>query len=189
MYRRRRFDPYKNFKFRPKFTYPVPTRDSLPLPADEAAILDQIIEQGRRGAITDDRALFVGPGGTGKTLAAEVIANQLGRDLYRVDVSRIFSKYIGETEKNLRRIFDAAEMDGVVLFFDEADALFGKRSDVKDSHDRYANLEVSYLLQRIDAYEGVVIVATNRKTDLDEAFLRRMRFVIDFSTPGDDQGV
>lgn len=128
-------------------------------------------------------ALFAGPSGVGKTMAAEVIAGHLGLDLYRIDLSGVVSKYIGETEKNLRRIFDAAEGAGAILFFDEADALFGKRSEVKDSHDRYANIEVSYLLQRMEAYTGLAILATNMKTHLDTAFLRRLRFVIDFPFP------
>jgi len=103
-------------------------------------------------------ALFAGPSGTGKTLAAEVLANELELDLFRIDLSAVVSKYIGETEKNLRRVFDAAEEGGAILFFDEADALFGKRSEVKDSHDRYANVEISYLLQRMEAYRGLAIL-------------------------------
>ncbi|MGD9535603.1 MAG: ATP-binding protein [Alphaproteobacteria bacterium] len=128
-------------------------------------------------------ALFAGPSGVGKTMAAEVVARELGLDLYRIDLSGIVSKYIGETEKNLRRIFEAAEAAGAVLFFDEADALFGKRSEVKDSHDRYANIEVSYLLQRMESYSGLAVLATNLKNNLDHAFLRRLRFVIDFPFP------
>ena len=107
------------------------------------------------------RALFAGASGTGKTMAAEVLARELGLDLYRIDLRRVVSKYIGETEKNLRRLFDAAEASGAILLFDEADALFGKRSEVKDSHDRYANIEVSYLLQRMEAYRGLAILTTN----------------------------
>jgi hypothetical protein len=128
-------------------------------------------------------ALFVGVSGTGKTMAAEVLANELQLDLYRIDLSQVVSKYIGETEKNLRRVFDAAEEGGGVLLFDEADALFGKRSDVKDSHDRYANIEVSYLLQRMEAYRGLAILTTNMKSALDTAFLRRLRFVVPFPFP------
>ncbi|MBD2119518.1 ATP-binding protein [Trichocoleus sp. FACHB-262] len=128
-------------------------------------------------------ALFAGASGTGKTLAAEVVANQLNLDLYRIDLSSVVSKYIGETEKNLRRIFDAAEQGGAILLFDEADALFGKRSDVKDSHDRYANMEVAYLLQRMEAYRGLAILTTNLKNSLDQAFLRRLRFVVQFPFP------
>ena len=128
-------------------------------------------------------ALFSGPSGTGKTMAAEVLARELRLDLYRVDLSATVSKYIGETEKNLRRIFDAAEEGGVILLFDEADALFGKRSEVKDSHDRYANIEVGYLLQRMEAYRGLAILTTNLKGSLDSAFLRRIRFVVQFPFP------
>ena len=128
-------------------------------------------------------ALFAGPSGTGKTMAAEVLANELRLDLYRIDLSQVVSKYIGETEKNLRRVFDAAEGGGAVLLFDEADALFGKRSEVKDSHDRYANIEVSYLLQRMESYRGLAILTTNMKQALDTAFLRRIRFVLQFPFP------
>jgi SpoVK/Ycf46/Vps4 family AAA+-type ATPase len=116
-------------------------------------------------------------------MAAEVLAAELDLDLYRIDLSRVVSKYIGETEKNLSRIFDAAEEGGAILLFDEADALFGKRSEVKDSHDRYANIEVSYLLQRMEAYRGLAILTTNLKSSLDDAFLRRLRFVITFPFP------
>ena len=132
-------------------------------------------------------ALFAGPSGTGKTLAAEVLANELELDLFRIDLSAVVSKYIGETEKNLRRVFDAAEEGGAILFFDEADALFGKRSEVKDSHDRYANVEISYLLQRMEAYRGLAILATNMKEALDPAFLRRLRFVVQFPFPDQTQ--
>lgn len=128
-------------------------------------------------------ALFAGPSGTGKTTAAEVLANELQLDLFRIDLSQVISKYIGETEKNLSRVFDAAEQGAAVLLFDEADALFGKRTEVKDSHDRYANIEVSYLLQRMEAYRGVAILTTNRKSSLDQAFLRRIRFVVEFPFP------
>jgi hypothetical protein len=128
-------------------------------------------------------ALFAGDSGTGKTLAAEAIANEARLDLYRIDLATVVSKYIGETEKNLKRLFDAAEASGAVLLFDEADALFGKRSDVKDSHDRYANIEVAYLLQRIEAYRGLAILTTNLKGALDRAFLRRIRFVVQFPFP------
>ena len=117
-------------------------------------------------------------------MAAEVLASELALDLYRIDLSAVVSKYIGETEKNLRRVFDAAEGGGAVLLFDEADALFGKRSEVKDSHDRYANIEVSYLLQRMEAYRGLAILTTNREAALDSAFLRRLRFVVRLPVPG-----
>ena len=128
-------------------------------------------------------ALFAGASGTGKTLAAEVIAGELALDLYRIDLSQVVSKYIGETEKNLARVFSAAEQSGAILLFDEADALFGKRSEVKDSHDRYANVEVSYLLQQMEAYRGLAILTTNQKSALDQAFLRRLRFVVTFPFP------
>ena len=128
-------------------------------------------------------ALFAGASGTGKTMAAEVLAHMLRLDLFRVDLSQVISKYIGETEKNLSRIFDAADEGAAILLFDEADALFGKRSEVKDSHDRYANVEVSYLLQRMEAYRGLAVLTTNRKNALDHAFLRRIRFVVDFPFP------
>jgi hypothetical protein len=127
--------------------------------------------------------LFAGESGTGKTMAAEILANHLQLNLYRIDLSAVVSKYIGETEKNLRRLFDAAEDGGALLFFDEADALFGKRSEVKDSHDRYANIEINYLLQRLEAYQGLAILATNMKSGLDEAFTRRLRFSITFQKP------
>lgn len=128
-------------------------------------------------------ALFSGASGTGKTLAAEVLADELRLDLYRIDLSQVISKYIGETEKNLHRVFEAAENSGAVLLFDEADAIFGRRSEVKDSHDRYANIEVSYLLQKMEAYRGLAILTTNMKEALDPAFLRRLRFVVDFPFP------
>jgi len=127
--------------------------------------------------------LFAGASGTGKTMAAEVLANELRLDLFRIDLSQVVSKYIGETEKNLRRVFDAAEGCGAILLFDEADALFGKRSEVKDSHDRYANIEVSYLLQRMESYRGLAILTTNMRDALDSAFLRRIRFVVQFPFP------
>jgi ATPases of the AAA+ class len=127
--------------------------------------------------------LFSGPSGTGKTMAAEVLANELRLDLYRIDLSQVVSKYIGETEKNLAKVFEAAEGGGAILLFDEADALFGKRSEVKDSHDRYANIEVSYLLQRMESYRGLAILTTNMKSALDPAFLRRIRFIIQFPFP------
>jgi SpoVK/Ycf46/Vps4 family AAA+-type ATPase len=128
-------------------------------------------------------ALFTGASGTGKTMAAEVLAHELRLDLFRIDLSSVVSKYIGETEKNLARLFDAAECGNAILLFDEADALFGKRSEVKDSHDRYATIEVSYLLQRMEAYRGLAILTTNMKQALDTAFLRRIRFVVQFPFP------
>ena len=129
-------------------------------------------------------ALFAGPSGTGKTMAAEAVASALRQDLYRIDLAAVVSKYIGETEKNLATAFDEAQRAGAVLFFDEADALFGKRTEVKDAHDRYANLEINYLLQRVETFTGLVILATNRQSALDEAFLRRLRFSIRFELPG-----
>jgi hypothetical protein len=176
---------------------PVASWPDLVLPQAQLEILRQIgmhqrqrrqvydtwnfVSKGQRGlGIT---ALFSGPSGAGKTMAAEALANELQLDLYRVDLSAVVSKWIGETEKNLRRLFDAAEESGVILLFDEADALFGKRGEVKDSHDRYANLEVSYLLQRMETYNGLAILTTNQKDILDPAFLRRIRFVVQFPFP------
>ena len=131
-------------------------------------------------------ALFSGPPGTGKTMAAEVIANELGLDLYKIDLSQVVSKYIGETEKNLDRVFAAAESSNAILFFDEADALFGKRSEVRDSHDRYANVEVSYLLQKMEEYEGIAILASNLRQHVDQAFLRRLAFTVHFPFPDEE---
>jgi ATPase family protein associated with various cellular activities (AAA)/winged helix domain-containing protein len=176
---------------------PKVTWEDLVLPAAENDLLRQIAAQvGQRSQVYQswgfDRktsrglgisALFSGDAGTGKTMAAEVIANHLRLNLYRIDLSAVVSKYIGETEKNLRRLFDAAEDGGAILFFDEADALFGKRSEVKDSHDRYANIEINYLLQRMEAYRGLAILATNMKSSLDPAFMRRLRFVVNFPFP------
>lgn len=141
-----------------------------------AEALEMAGKLGMEGGVT---LVFSGPSGTGKTMVAEALANELGRDLYRVDLSRVVSKYIGETEKNLDAVFDRAEGAGHVLLFDEADALFGKRTDVKDAHDRYANLETAYLLQRIEAYGGVAILATNLKDNIDPSFLRRVYLVIE----------
>ena len=129
------------------------------------------------------KVLFAGESGTGKTMAGQVLARDLGLELFRIDLATIVSKYIGETEKNLDRIFDAADGSNAILFFDEADALFGKRSEVRDSHDRYANIEVAYLLQKMESYAGAVILATNFRQNIDEAFLRRLDFVIDFPFP------
>lgn len=133
------------------------------------------------------KALFYGPPGTGKTLTTTLLGQKLGLDVYRIDLSRLISKYIGETEKNLAKIFDRAERKGWILFFDEADALFGKRTSVSDSHDRYANQEVSYLLQRIEEYDGLVILATNLKNNLDEAFMRRFQASVFFPMPQVDE--
>ena len=173
------------------------TWDDIVLPAEDIALLHRIADQVReRETVYEEwgfrskmnrglgiSALFAGESGTGKTMAAEVIANDLRLDLYRIDLSAVVSKYIGETEKNLRRLFNAAEDSGAILFFDEADALFGKRSEVKDSHDRYANIEINYLLQRMEAYSGLAILATNMKSALDTAFMRRLRFVVNFAFP------
>ncbi|HEY9468881.1 MAG TPA: ATP-binding protein, partial [Propionibacteriaceae bacterium] len=128
-------------------------------------------------------AMFAGPSGTGKTLAAEIVAGALDLDLYRIDLSQLVSKYIGETEKNLSQVFSAAEASPVVLFFDEADALLGKRSEVADAHDRYANIEVAYLLQRLERYSGVVVLATNLANNIDPAFLRRVHVAVEFPMP------
>jgi ATPase family protein associated with various cellular activities (AAA)/winged helix domain-containing protein len=174
------------------------TWDDLVLPPSEIALLKQVAAQvAQRSRVYEDwgfarkmnrglgiSALFSGESGTGKTMAAEVIANDLCLSLYRIDLSAVVSKYIGETEKNLRRLFDAAEDGGAILFFDEADAIFGKRSEVKDSHDRYANIEINYLLQRMESYRGLAILATNMRSALDRAFLRRLRFTVDFPFPG-----
>ncbi len=131
-------------------------------------------------------ALFTGGSGTGKTLSAEVLATELRLDLYRVDLASVVSKYIGETEKNLSRLFEDAQSSNAILFFDEADALFGKRSDIKDAHDRYANIEVNYLLQRVEGYEGAIILASNLSKNIDDAFLRRLHFNIEFPFPNED---
>lgn len=174
------------------------TWDDLVLPSPQLSLLRQIVDQAKhQWKVYQDwayarrlnrglgiAALFCGESGTGKTMAAEVIAGEVGLHLYRIDLASVVSKYIGETEKNLRRLFDAFDNGGAILFFDEADALFGKRSEVKDSHDRYANIEVNYLLQRIEAYRGLAILATNRRSALDQAFLRRLRFVVNIPYPG-----
>ena len=175
----------------------VATWDDLVIASEQREMLQEMVAQirqrpqvyyrwgfgGKSARGLGISALFAGTSGTGKTMAAEVVANELNLDLYRIDLSAVVSKYIGETEKNLRRIFDAAENCGAVLLFDEADALFGKRSEVKDSRDRYANQEVSYLLQRMEAYQGLAILTTNLKDSLDNAFHRRIRFVVKFSFP------
>jgi len=136
-----------------------------------------------RKRIVKKISLFTGPYGNGKTLAAETLARSSKKDLYRIDLSQVVSKYIGETEKNLEKIFKKAENKDWILFFDEADALFGKRTDVKDSHDRYANIEINYLVERIENYPGLVILATNKKTNLDNAFMRRLRYIVEFPSP------
>ena len=180
---------------------PAATWDDLVLPPAQSDILRDIVAHvrqrakvyetwgfgGKSGRGLGISALFAGASGTGKTTAAEVMAGELRLDLYRIDLSSVVSKYIGETEKNLRRVFDAAEAGGAILLFDEADALFGKRSEVKDSHDRHANIEVSYLLQRMESYRGLAILTTNLKNALDQAFLRRLRFVVQFPFPDTNQ--
>ncbi|BCT67375.1 ATP-binding protein [Nitrosospira sp. NRS527] len=133
--------------------------------------------------------LFCGPPGTGKTMAAEAIAHDLELPMFRIDLSQVVNKYIGETEKNLKRVFDAAEDSDCLMFFDEADALFGKRTGVKDAHDRFANIEISYLLERMERFKGIAVLATNRRKDLDEAFLRRLRYLIEFPLPGEAERV
>jgi predicted nucleic acid-binding protein len=171
--------------------------DDLVLPPTQLEQLRALVAAARhRSVVLDDwgfaartsrglgtTALFAGPSGTGKTLAAEVIAHELGVDLVHVDLSAVVSKYIGETEKQLRRLFDAAENGGVLLLFDEADTLFGKRTEVRDSHDRYANLEVGYLLQRMESFRGLAILTTNARSVLDQAFLRRIQTIVTFPYP------
>jgi SpoVK/Ycf46/Vps4 family AAA+-type ATPase len=174
------------------------TWDDLVLPATVAAHLREVESHIRlRGAVYDEwgyaalvplgrgvAALFAGPSGTGKTMAAQVLARSLDLELYRVDLAGVVNKYIGETEKRLKQVFDRCERTNVLVLFDEADALFGRRMQVKDAHDRFANIEIDYLLQRMERFDGTVILASNRKTDLDSAFLRRLRFIVDFVEPG-----
>ncbi len=174
--------------------------EDMVLPADQIAQLKELCARAeythtvlnewglglRSGARSGINALFVGESGTGKTMSAQVIAHQLGLLLYRVDLSMIVSKYIGETEKNLNTIFEQAQSSNAILFFDEADALFGKRTEVKDSHDRYANIETAYLLQQIEDHDGIAILATNLRQNLDDAFIRRLDFVIEFPLPDEN---
>jgi SpoVK/Ycf46/Vps4 family AAA+-type ATPase len=173
--------------------------DDIVLPEDKVDHLREICDQVRHHYRVFDTwgfckklshgkglsVLFTGSPGTGKTMAAEVLAHDLGLDLYKVDLSCVVSKYIGETEKNLARIFTDAQASNAILFFDEADALFGKRTEVSDAHDRYANIETSYLLQQMEEYEGIVILATNLRENMDEAFTRRIRFVVEFPFPNE----
>jgi hypothetical protein len=180
---------------------PRATWEGLVLPPAQKDVLRDIIAHvrqrqrvyeawgfaGQSGRGLGISALFSGPSGTGKTMAAEVVARELRLDLVHVDLSSVVSKYIGETEKNLSRIFEAAEQGGAILLFDEADALFGQRSEVKDSHDRYANIEVSYLLQRMEAYRGLAVLTTNLEGNLDAAFMRRIRFILRFPYPEPEQ--
>lgn len=181
-------------KITPKYTW-----ENIVLPPDRLEQLREICNHMKyRGRVYDEwgfdeklslgkglSVLFAGPSGTSKTMAADIIAGELGLELYKIDLSTVVSKYIGETEKNLSRIFAEAETSNSILFFDEADALFGKRSEVRDSHDRYANIEIGYLLQRMEEYEGVVILATNFRKNMDEAFVRRLHFTVEFPFPNE----
>lgn len=193
--------------WRPRFGFEFPARrlttrlewDDLILPPDTRRRLDEILAWMQHGQrLLDDpnlgrrlrpglRALFCGPPGTGKTLTAGLLGKVSGRDVYRIDLSLVVSKYIGETEKNLERVFTQAECQDWILLFDEADALFGKRTQVKDAHDRFANQEISYLLQRVEDFAGVVILATNLRENLDDAFTRRFESVVTFPMPGPEQ--
>jgi AAA+ superfamily predicted ATPase len=182
-------------KIEPKYVW-----DDIQLPADQLEQLREICAQAERQHVVYGEwgfgrktsagrgvvALFSGPPGTGKTMAAEVVAGELGLDLFKIDLSQIVSKYIGETEKNLDRIFREARSSNAVLFFDEADALFGKRSEVKDAHDRYANIEVGYLLQKVEMFDGIALLATNLRQNMDEAFVRRMGFIVEFPFPDEE---
>jgi AAA+ superfamily predicted ATPase len=177
------------------------TWDDIVVPAAMRRQLEELTAQARlQTAVLEDwgfgrlcpmghglSALFAGPSGTGKTMAAQVVARTLDRELCRVDLAEVVNKYIGETEKRLKRVFDACERAAVVLFFDEADALFGQRTQVKDSHDRYANIQIDYLLQRMEQFDGIALLSTNRVNDLDSAFMRRLRFVVNFVPPGPEE--
>lgn len=177
---------------------PKASFEDLILPETEKNLLAQVLAHVRqRGRVYDDwgfresmsrglgvTALFAGASGTGKTMAVEALARELRLNLYRIDLSQVVDKYVGQTEKNLCHLFDGADRGGVILQFDEADALFGKRSEVKDSHDRYSNIEINYLLQRLETFQGLAVLTTNMKSALDTAFLRRLRFVVSFPFPG-----
>ena len=182
-------------KVTPRFSF-----KELVLPPTQALQLDEIVHAmqsltrvhykwGTARAWNDAglSVLFCGPPGTGKTMAAEAIADELCLPMFRIDLSQVVNKYIGETEKNLKKVFDAAEESDCVIFFDEADALFGKRTSVKDAHDRFANIEISYLLERMERLKGIAILATNRRKDLDEAFLRRLRYLVEFPLPDEEE--
>jgi AAA+ superfamily predicted ATPase len=195
-----RFHSNRNLASLARKIDPKYTLDDIVLPPDQLAQLKEILHRAKfRDVVLLDwgfgrklslgkglNALFSGPAGTGKTMAAEVIANELSLDLYQIDLSQVVSKYIGETEKNLNQIFREAFGSNAILLFDEADALFGKRSEVKDAHDRYANIEVAYLLQKMEEYEGIAILATNLRNNVDEAFLRRMHVIVDFPFPDEE---
>ena len=171
--------------------------DDLVLPNNSMFLLRELVIQMKKqrrnfqqGKFEDNNrekfgitVIFLGINRKKKIMAAEALATELHMDLFRIDLSQVVNKYVGETEKNLRKVFDAAEDGGAILFFDEADSLFGSRSEVRDSHDRYGNIEISYLLERVERYKGLAILATNRKEDLDDAFIRRIRFIVDFSLP------
>ena len=188
----------------PELLSPLPLpftwADLVLSPATTAHLRELEVRAAHRAQVLDDwrisrltslgrgtTALFAGPSGTGKTMAAQVLARSLGLDLYRVDLAGVVSKYIGESEKHLRELFEACERAPVLLLFDEADALFGKRTQVSDAHDRYANIEIDYVLQRMEQFDGVAVLATNRKADLDTAFVRRLGFIIDFAPPSAEE--
>lgn len=183
-----------------KKVIPNYTWNDIVLPPDQFSMLREIVQQVKNRLLVYERwgfdrklslgkglnVVFAGPSGTGKTMSAEIIAKELSMDLYKIDLSSMVSKYIGETEKNLEKIFNEAGDSSAILFFDEADSLFGKRSEVKDAHDRYANIETSYLLQKMEEYDGIVVLATNLRKNLDEAFVRRMHFMIEFPFPEEE---
>ena len=195
--RHTQLESHPNFDELAQRIKPVADWGDLVLPDEGRQILRQIAAHMRwparlyerwgfsakRAGNQGNSVLFAGGSSRDRTMAAEVLASHLQLDLYRIDLGAMVSKYIGETEKNLTRVFDAAEDSGAILLFDEADALFGKRSEVKDSHDRYANIEVNYLLERMARFRGLAIVATNRHTNLDEAFTRRLHYLVEFPDP------
>ncbi|PPK73943.1 ATPase family protein associated with various cellular activities (AAA) [Methylobacter tundripaludum] len=175
-----------------------PVREGEPVMSGRLILDPEIVEQLTVGTVSKPRfskkkirpgyrALFYGPSGTGKTLTATLVGKYSGKAVFRIDLSRVVSKYIGETEKNLSRLFDKAENKNWILFFDEADALFGKRTDIRNAHDKYANQEVAYLLQRIESYNGVVILASNQRANIDDAFVRRFQTIIHFPMPRSEE--